>query len=77
MLLQDHRGFIELFAAIPDEWKSGTSEFKNLRSRGGLLVSAKLEKGEITKLSVRSPAEKQVEINGKVYDLKKGYNKLI
>ena len=77
MLLQDHMGVIELFAAIPDEWKEKTTEFKNLRSRGGLLVSAKLEKGEITKLSVRSPAEKQVEINEKVYDLKKGFNKLI
>ena len=77
MLLQDHTGVIELFSAIPDEWKNGTLEFKNLRSRGGLLVSAKLEKGEIAGLSVRSPAEKQVEINGKVYDLIKGNNRLI
>ena len=77
MLLQDHQGFIELFPAIPDEWKVRTVEFKNLRSRGGILISATLKNGEIEKLVVKSPAARSVIINGETYNLKKGTNALI
>ena len=77
MLLQDHQGFIELFPAIPDEWKDRAIEFKNLRSRGGNLISAMLKNGETVSLGVKSPAEKSITINGKTYTLKKGNNKLI
>lgn len=41
MLLQDHNGSIELFPAIPEEWRNRTVSFEKLRSRGGLTVSAK------------------------------------
>ena len=77
MLLQDHQGFIELFPAIPDEWKGRTVEFKNLRSRGGILISATLKNGEIEKLVVKSPAARSVIINGETYNLRKGTNALI
>ena len=78
MLLQDHQGFIELFPAIPDEWKNGTVEFKNLRSRGGLLVSATLKRGELSLLTIKSPSERTVTFaDGKTVSLRRGINKII
>ena len=77
MLLQDHQGCIELFPAIPDEWRSRGVVFKNLRSRGGLLISATFLNGEINTLEVKSPNETSVVINGKTYILKKGVNALV
>lgn len=78
MLLQDHQGFIELFPAIPDEWKRGTVEFKNLRSRGGLLVSATLKRGELSLLTIKSPSERTVTFaDGKTVSLRRGINKII
>ncbi len=78
MLLQDHQGFIELFPAIPDEWKSGTVEFKNLRSRGGLLVSATLKRGELSLFTIKSPSERTVTFaDGKTVSLRRGINKII
>ncbi len=77
MLLQDHQGFIELFPAIPDEWKNGTVEFKNLRSRGGLLVSATLKNGELSLLTIKSPSERTVKFaDGKTINLCRGKNEI-
>ena len=77
MLLQDHTGEIEVFPAVPDEWKSGAVEFKNLRSRGGLLVSAQLKDGKLAKLTVTAKAPCDSVINGATYHLKKGLNKIV
>lgn len=78
MLLQDHQGFIELFPAIPDEWKNGTVGFKNLRSRGGLLVSATLKNGELSLLTIKSPSERTIKFaDGKTVNLRRGINKII
>ncbi len=77
MLLQDHQGCIELFPAIPDEWRNRGVVFKNLRSRGGLLISATFLNGEINTLEVKSPNETSIVINGKTYILKKGVNTLL
>ena len=77
MLLQDHQGCIELFSAIPDEWKSREVAFKSLRSRGGLLISATLKNGEIKGLEIKSPSARKVIINGKTYNLKEGGNTLV
>ena len=77
MLLQDHQGCIELFPAIPDEWRSRGVVFKNLRSRGGILISAAFLNGKINTLEVKSPNETSVVINGKTYVLKKGVNTLV
>ena len=76
MLLQDHQGCIELFPAIPDEWRRGVA-FRNLRSRGSLLISATFLNGEINTLEVKSSKETSVVINGKTYILKKGVNTLV
>lgn len=77
MLLQDHTGKIELFAAVPDEWKKKAVEFKNLRSRGGLLLSAQLCGGVLAKLVAVAKKPCDVVINGATYSLKKGKNILI
>lgn len=78
MLLQDHQGFIELFPAIPDEWKNTTIGFKNLRSRGGLLISATLERGKISSLTIKSPSERIAKFaDGKEINLRRGINKII
>ncbi|WP_215236615.1 glycoside hydrolase family 95 protein [Dyadobacter linearis] len=52
MLLQSHDGFLNILAAIPDDWASG--EVKGLRARGGFEADITWEKGKITKLVVRS-----------------------
>ena len=77
MLLQDHTGTIELFAALPEEWKKREISFKNLRSRGGLLISATAKNGEIVKLTVAVQKPCEVTICGKKYNLKQGENQLI
>lgn len=77
MLLQDHTGKIELFAALPEEWTYREVSIKNLRSRGGLIVSAKMKNGAITELFVSAPKQCEIGINGVTYSLNKGKNKLI
>ncbi len=52
MLIQSHRGFIEILPALPDELESG--EFTSLCARGGFEVSAKWENGEVTEISLYS-----------------------
>ena len=52
MLLQEHQGYIDLFPAIPEKWKKAS--FQNLRSYGGVLVSAQTQDGAVTAFSVRS-----------------------
>ena len=77
MLLQDHTGEIELFASIPEEWKKREISFKNLRSRGGLLISATAKNGEIVKLTIAAQKPCEATIYGKKYSLKQGENQLI
>ena len=77
MLLQDHTGKVELFPAIPEEWRSRPVEFENLRSRGGILISARTEKGKITRLIVKTERKCAVTINDVCYALKSGENILV
>ena len=48
MLLQNHRGYIHILPAIPDEWEDRPLDFKNLRCYDGLLVGAKKTDGTTT-----------------------------
>lgn len=52
MLIQSHTGVVRLFPAIPADWKN--AQFKKLRTYGAFLVSAKLEKGNVTEVEILS-----------------------
>jgi len=54
MLLQSHKDFIEVFPAIPKEWKNVS--FKTLRAEGAFLISAKKENGVPMEVKIRSDA---------------------
>jgi alpha-L-fucosidase 2 len=54
MLLQSHKGYIEIFPAIPGAWKN--ISFKTLRTEGAFLVSAKKENGVVTNITIKSGA---------------------
>ena len=54
MLLQSHKDFIEVFPAIPREWKNVS--FKTLRAEGAFLISAKKENGVAMEVKIRSEA---------------------
>lgn len=53
MLLQSENGILDLFPAIPDEWRDKKVAFENFRAEKGLLVSAEWESGELTALTLR------------------------
>lgn len=52
MLMQSEYNQIRLFPAIPDEWMEKTVSFEGLRAENGVLVSASMEKGELTSLTL-------------------------
>ena len=52
MLLQSHKDFIEVFPAIPNDWKNVS--FKTLRTEGAFLISAKKENGVPLEVKIRS-----------------------
>ena len=60
MLLQEHQGYLDIFPAIPQEWKKFQYSFKNLRSYNGVLVSAKWQDGRV--LNIELKASKETEI---------------
>jgi len=50
MLIQSYRDCIEIFPAVPQTWKN--IAFRNLRTEGAFLVSAKKENGVIDEVSI-------------------------
>jgi len=52
MLLQSHKKYIEIFPAIPSNWKNVS--FTKLRAEGAFLISAKRENGELKKIKILS-----------------------
>ncbi|HBS86387.1 MAG: hypothetical protein A2W91_19425 [Bacteroidetes bacterium GWF2_38_335] len=50
MLIQSHTGVVRIFPAIPSWWMD--AGFKNLRTEGAFLVSAKLEKGKVSLVTI-------------------------
>lgn len=60
MLLKVRNGKIELFPAVPEEWRSREIAFTNLRGEGGILVSARMCRGKICEFKIYSPAEQEI-----------------
>jgi len=54
LLIQSHQGYIEVFPAIPDSWKSVS--FTTLRAEGAFLISAKKENGVVDEVKIKSEA---------------------
>jgi alpha-L-fucosidase 2 len=52
MLLQSYVGFIEIFPAVPAQWKH--IDFEKLRAEGAFLVSAEKTSGQVTKIKIIS-----------------------
>jgi alpha-L-fucosidase 2 len=52
MLIQSYAGFIEVFPAVPDDWKEVS--FANLRTEGAFLVSAARAGGLVDELTVEA-----------------------
>lgn len=47
VLVQDWRGYVDLFACIFDNWKDQTFSFRGLRTLGGISVDGRWDKGRI------------------------------
>lgn len=62
MLLQSEKGVISLFPAVPDEWKEEKVSFRNFRAEGGVVVSATLEHGNVTELTLEGEKREKVRV---------------
>lgn len=62
MLIQDHLGYLELFPCVPDEWKDIKIAFENLRTLGGVTVSATYRGGKIVRLALNCKDKTEVKI---------------
>jgi len=52
MLIQSHTGIVRIFPAIPGDWKNVS--FRNLRTEGAFLISAKKQYEEVTEIKINS-----------------------
>ncbi len=52
LLLQSRNGYIEVFPAVPADWKNVS--FKNLRAEGAFIISAKIENKVPVKVEVKA-----------------------
>lgn len=52
MLLQSYAGTVEIFPAVPDDWKD--IAFNDLRAEGAFLISAMRKNGELAELRIQS-----------------------
>ncbi|MDY4894873.1 MAG: hypothetical protein SO532_03190, partial [Candidatus Borkfalkiaceae bacterium] len=62
MLMQEHRGYLHLFPAIPADWEKRTVSFKNLRTYNGVLVSAKIRSRKLLYLRLKADGQKIIRI---------------
>lgn len=60
MLLQSHQGYIEVFPAIPNEWRD--CSFSTLRAEGAVLVSAERKEGRTKFITLTATADGQSEL---------------
>lgn len=62
MLLQEHQGYLHVFPSIPQEWRTRKISFTNLRSYGGVLVSARAEDGVLKELELTAPRTMTIRV---------------
>jgi len=60
MLIQSHREYIEIFPAIPEDWKN--LSFEDLRTEGGFLISAEIKKGFNKGIEIKSTSDKTFKL---------------
>jgi len=67
MLIQSHKGYIELLPAIPDAWK-GNGYIKGVRARGNYTLDFEWKDGRVTSYRVVSakPQEVKIKVNGQI-----------
>ncbi len=70
MLLQEHQGYLHLFPAIPDAWKTREVSFEYLRSYGGVLVSAKMRNGFLQEVSLETSKPMVLKVKNSFYGKK-------
>lgn len=58
LLLQSHQGFIEVFPAVPDEWKDVS--FNTLRTEGAFLVSSARVGGVVDYISIEATVDNEL-----------------
>lgn len=68
MLLYGEEGVIEAFPAIPKDWEKQRVSFERFRTEGGVLVSAALEDGRLSRLLLEAPREMSVKLKGWRHD---------
>lgn len=62
MLMQEHQGYLHLFPAIPTAWETRETSFRNLRSYGGVLVSAKAKGGYLQEALLEVPRAMDIRV---------------
>lgn len=73
MLLQSHTGTINIFPAVPKEWKN--LSFKDLRAEGAFIVSAEMKDGKLYRAEIQAERGGRLKVLNKFgdnYKLKRG-----
>ncbi len=60
LLLQSHRGYIEVFPAVPKEWKEVS--FSTLRTEGAFLVSSAKVGGVVDYISIQATVDNELNL---------------
>jgi alpha-L-fucosidase 2 len=69
MLLQSHEGFIDLFPAVPDDWKN--IGFDQFRTKEGVMVSAQKSEGNIKSVTIKADVDVNIKmkLQKSMYDI--------
>jgi len=67
MLIQSHKGYIELLPAIPDAWKL-SGNIKGVRARGNYTLDFEWKNGRVTHYRIVSatPQQVKIKVNGEI-----------